>query len=203
MANVNLLLKTSQWRDRISLTFCAIVLLIALIIGYWHQVGNFGVETDFYEAYAIQAENIIAGRPYTYQHNPPGYIILLAGISLLTGDIFVAGKIISAFATALFGWITYLLLQSIFDSRIACIATIFSLLILVPSSFIVATDIVSAAGIMLSLWIFLRQPALTLNSCFFAGILAGITYLIRGNGIFVGIGIIFSLISINPYRQTW
>jgi 4-amino-4-deoxy-L-arabinose transferase-like glycosyltransferase len=187
--------------DRFILIVCVAVLVVGLVLGYFHRVGNFGVETDFYEVYAIQAENIIAGRPYTYQHNPPGYTILLAAIALLTGDMFVAGKIISALATALFGWITYLLLKAVFNSQIAFICTILSLLILLPSSFIVATDIVSAVVILLGLRIFLRQPVLTVKTSFLAGIVAGLAYLIRGNAIFLGIGMVISVIAI--WQATW
>ncbi len=56
--------------------------------------------------YAVQAENILTGRAYTYQHNPPGYCLLLATVTFLTGNTFVAGKVISAFAAGFFGWIS-------------------------------------------------------------------------------------------------
>lgn len=194
-------LKTSQHYDVITLAFCIAVLIIALVIGYFREVGTFGVETDFYEVYAIQAENILAGQPYTYQHNPPGYCLILAAVTFLTGDTFVAAKVISGFATAIFGWITYLLLKTLFGSKIAFISTTLSLLTLIPSSFVAATDIVSAVLIVLALWIFLRHPVLTFKAIFLSGIVAGIAYLVRGNAIFVSVGIIFSLISINPNQQ--
>lgn len=52
--------------------------LLALFIGSFREVGVFGVENDFYEVYAVQAKNILAGGFYTYKHNPPGYCLLLA-----------------------------------------------------------------------------------------------------------------------------
>lgn len=201
MDKINLFTKKTQRYDSIALAFCMVVLLVALVIGYFHKVGTFGVESDFYGSYAVQAENIIAGRPYTYQLNPPGYCLLLATVTLLTGDTFVAGKVISAFAAALFGWITYLLLKALFDSRIALTATILSLLTLIPSSFVAATDVVGAVVIMLPLWVFLRPSGLT-NACFLSGILAGVAYLVRGNAIFVSIGILISLVFIAFNKQT-
>lgn len=183
------------------MVFCIAILILALLIGHFRQVGNFGVETDFYGAYAKQAENIIAGRPYTYQHNPPGYSLLLAATSFLTGDFFVAGKIISAFATALLGWITYLLLKALFGSRIALASTTLTLIALVPWSFLVATDMVAALLIMLSLWCLLRRPDPTFKACFLTGILAGLAYLVRYQAIFVIVGIAFSLVSIGPQHE--
>jgi 4-amino-4-deoxy-L-arabinose transferase-like glycosyltransferase len=177
-------------------------LSLALVIGYFHKVGNFDVETDFYGSYAIQTENIRAGRPYTYQYQPPGYSLLLAAVSFWTGDLFLAAKISSAFATGLFGWITYLLLRVLFDSRIALASTILLLLALIPYSFLVATDIVGAVAIILPLWILLRRPVLTLNACLLSGILAGVAYLVRTNGLFVILGIVFSLLFINLNQET-
>jgi 4-amino-4-deoxy-L-arabinose transferase-like glycosyltransferase len=188
--------------DRLALGFCSLVLIIALVIGHFHQVGTFGVETDFYGVYAVQAENIMAGKLYTYQHNPPGYCLLLAVVSYLTGNTFVAGKVISAFATALFGWISYLLIKVLFDSSIALATTIFLLLFLIPYSFVAATDVVGALAIIIPLWILLRDRVLTFKSCFFSGIFAGIAYLIRANAIFVSVGIALALIFINLDRET-
>ena len=142
--------KTTQRHDIAAIILCFGVLILGLTIGYFHQVGGFGVETDFYGAYAPQAENIMAGRPYTYQHNPPGYSLLLAAASFLTDDLFVAGKIISAFATALFGWITYILFKALFDSRIALVSAMLSLLALIPHSFVAATDMIGALMMLLS-----------------------------------------------------
>lgn len=191
-----------QIYDRFALGFCSVVLIIALIIGHFHQVGTFGVETDFYGVYAVQAENIMAGRLYTYQHNPPGYCLLLATVSYLTGNTFVAGKVISAFATAIFGWISYLLIKALFNSSIALATTIFLLLFLIPYSFVAATDVVGALAIIIPLWIFLRDRVLTFNSCFLSGVFAGIAYLIRANAIFVGVGIGFCLLFFNLDRKS-
>jgi 4-amino-4-deoxy-L-arabinose transferase-like glycosyltransferase len=194
---------TSKQCDRIILVFCLTTCLLALFIGSFREVGAFGVESDFYEVYAIQAENILAGGFYTYKHNPPGYCLLLAAITFLTRDTFVAGKLISAFATGFFSWISYLLLKTLFGHKIAFISTTFLLLTLIPSSFLAATDVVSAALITLPLYLFLRQPFLSLSNCFWLGFAAGISYLMRGNAIFVSIGIAFCLIFLNFEQISW
>ena len=194
---------TSKQCDRIILGFCFTTCLLALFIGSFREVGAFGVESDFYEVYAVQAENILAGGFYTYEHNPPGYCLLLAAITFLTGNTFVAAKLISAFATGFLGWISYLLLKTLFGYKISFISTIFLLLTLIPSSFLAATDVISATVITLAFYLFLRQPFLSLNNCFWLGFAAGSAYLMRGNAIFVSIGIAFCLIFINFELIAW
>ena len=189
--------------DILALLFCLAILVFSLVIGYFRQVGAFGVETDFYGVYAIETANILAGQPYTYQHNPPGYCLLLAAITYLTGDSFSAGKLISAFATAIFGEINYLLLKSLFNAKIALIVTIVTLLAIIPSPLVASTDVVGAAFIILPIWLFIC-PTLSLEfNYFLSGITAGIAYLIRTNAIFVIVGIIVSLILLNPHQQTF
>lgn len=195
-------LKTSRRYDIIALVLCIALVSLALIIGYFHKLGNFDVETDFYGTYAIQAKNIRAGRPYTYRFQPPGYSLLLAAVSFVTGNLFIAAKISSAFATGLFSWITYLLLKVLFNSRIALASIILILIALIPFSFLAATDIVAALLMILPLWILLCRPILTSKACFLAGIIAGVAYLVRTNGIFVIFGIIFSLLFINISQES-
>src|SRR5438309_7785601 len=74
--------KTILSYDIGALAFCGATLILALLLGSFHQVGNFDVETDFYWRYAVEAQNILAGYPYTDQLHPPGYTVLLAGVSL-------------------------------------------------------------------------------------------------------------------------
>lgn len=194
--------KPDRRYDIVAGIFCIGVLILALVIGSLREVGNFGVETDFYGAYAPQAQNIMAGRSYTYRHNPPGYALLLGAVSFLTGDLFAAGKMISAFATALLGWISYLLLKALFDSRIALASTILLLVAMVPYSFLAATDIIGATAIVLPLWILLRRPVLSFSACFLAGVFGGVAYLVRTPAIFVIAGIGFSLLFINLNKET-
>ena len=189
--------KPTRLYDIMAIAGCGVTLILALVLGSFRAVGDFGVETDFYRDYAVQAENILAGRAYTYQHHPPGYSILLAGVSLLSGDLFVAGKIISAFATALFGLTMYGLLKALFDPRIALVSTILSLLALIPHSFFAATDMVGALLMVLPLRILLTPPVLSLPLCLLTGVWAGAAYLVRSNGVSVILGIGFSLLFIN------
>jgi 4-amino-4-deoxy-L-arabinose transferase-like glycosyltransferase len=197
--------KKLRLHDAIALIACTAILFLALAIGYGREVGTFGVETDFYAHYAVEAKNLLAGRPYTYQHQPPGYSLFLAGVWLVTGDFFAAGKIISAFAAALLGWITYLLGKTLFDSRIALASTVLLLVSLVPYSFLAATDLPAATLIILTLYLLLRQQTPTGSTCFWVGTLAGVSYLVRANAIFlipgIGVSLFLLLASLQPWQS--
>ena len=159
-----------------------------------HQVGFFGVESDFYANYAPQTTGLLEGRPYTYSHNPPGYVLLLAPGTWLLGDAFTAAKILTALAAAGFAGVGYLLLRSTFGSAIALASTVLCALALVPHAYLAATDLVCAFFIVLALWLTLRTPSLRWRQCFGVGLLAGVAYLIRSPAIFLVGGIALCLL---------
>ena len=180
---------------------CGAVLALALIAGYFHRVGNFGVESDFYGTYAIQAKNLMAGRPYTFRHHPPGYPLLISAVSGATGDLFLAGKLLSAFSAALLGWVTYRLVKALFGVRVALVTALLTMVRLSPYAFLAATDVVGAAAMLLPVWVLLRRSRWTFSGCFLSGLLAGVAYLIRANGLFTIIGIGLCLLFVNLNRD--
>jgi hypothetical protein len=191
-----------SWRYDIAAGFfCILVFAAALTIGHFREIGNLGVETDFYGSYAPQAERLMQGQSYTYRHNPPGYVILLALMSLLTDNLFHAGTALSALATGLLGCVAYLLFKVLADVRIAFAATVLLLLALLPSSFLAASDVVGALAIILPVLILLKPAVLTLRVCVLAGIAAGAAYLIRSNAASVILGIGFCLLFVYPPQE--
>ena len=180
--------------DRVAAACSLAALVVAVLLSVFHRVGTYQVETDFYWAYGPQAENLLAGRPYGYTFHPPGYSLLVAGVSLLTGDLFAAAKILSAFATGAFVWFTYLLVKALFDARLALATALLTFAAVVPFSFQAATDVVGALFMLLPLWALLRRPVPTSWSCVAAGMLAGAAYLVRTNSIAVIAGVVISLL---------
>jgi hypothetical protein len=181
--------------------FCILIFAAALTIGHFREIGNLGVETDFYGSYAPQAERLMQGQAYTYRHNPPGYVILLALMSFLTDNLFRAGMVLSALASGLLGWFAYLLFKALVDARTAVAATVLLLLALLPYSFLAATDVVGALAMILPLLILVRPKVVTLRVCIFAGIAAGAAYLIRSNAASVILGIGFCLLFVYPPQE--
>ncbi len=192
--------------DRITLVLSLAILLICLIISCFRQVGTFGVETDFYGVYAIQAENMLAGKIYTYQHNPPGYCLLLAIFTYFVGDTFIAGKVISALATGMFTYVSYLLLSISAKKKLALVITIISLVAIIPYSFAASTDVLGSTLIISSIWLFLKRQKAAIGknaNYFLSGLIAGCAYLTRANAIFLSLGILISIFIFNPHRETF
>jgi 4-amino-4-deoxy-L-arabinose transferase-like glycosyltransferase len=176
--------------------FCIFIFILSLIIGDSHIIGTFGVETDFYGSYAIQAKNILDGKPYTSQVNPPGYPILISLGYFLTGDLFTAGKILSSISTALLGLICYFIFKKLFTEQAALVSVIFLSIILIPYSFLAATDIVGAAFASIPILILITKDEIKSCGYLIIGITCGAAYLIRIDSIFVLFGIIFSILFI-------
>ncbi|MGH7719732.1 MAG: ArnT family glycosyltransferase, partial [Gemmatimonadaceae bacterium] len=182
--------------DLAAVILCTAVCLLALAIGYFHRIGDFGVESDFYGAYGPQADNLRTGVPYTYHFHPPGYMLLLAALTKLTGlSTFAAGKVLSALAAALIGAMTYLTFKTLYDARVALAGTMLLLVALVPYSFIASNDLVGAGTMLVPIWMALRPSRRWLLKCFLVGLFAGIAYLVRTNALVIvgglGLGLLF------------
>ncbi len=186
-----------KFLDYLAYGFCIFIFISSLILGHLHKVGDFGVETDFYGAYAPQAENILEGKPYTYMHNPPGYMVILAFTSILTNDTFSASKILTSIATVLFGFITYRLFKKLFGIEVAFSSLILLLLTLLPYSFLAAMDIVGALFMIIPVYYFLNKSSLNVKAAIITGLLTGLSYMIRYNSLFIVLGFLIIIIILN------
>jgi hypothetical protein len=186
-----------KFLDYLAYGFCIFIFISSLILGHLHKVGDFGVETDFYGAYAPQAENILEGKPYTYMHNPPGYMVILAFTSILTNDTFSASKILTSIATVLFGFIIYRLFKKLFGIEVAFSSLILLLLTLLPYSFLAAMDIVGALFMIIPVYYFLNKSSLNVKAAIITGLLTGLSYMIRYNSLFIVLGFLIIIIILN------
>jgi hypothetical protein len=176
---------TERAADRLALASCLGALLLALGLGVMHRIGGFSLETDFYNWYAPQAVGLLRGEPYTFRHNPPGYILLLAGATWLAGEPFLAAKLLSALAAAALGWICYRLVRALFDPLVALGATVLLLLALVPYSFRAVPDLLGALATIVPVWLVLRREPITRLDAVLAGVVAACAYLLRANTVFL------------------
>jgi hypothetical protein len=187
---------TRRTTDRLALGACLGALLLALGLGVMHRIGGFSLETDFYNWYAPQAVGLLHGEPYTFRHNPPGYILLLAGATWLVGEPFLAGKLLSAVATAALGWVCYRLVRALFDPLVALGATVLLLLALLPFSFRALPDVLGGLATLVPIWLVLRREPIARRDAALAGVVAGCAYLLRANTLFLlpGLGLALLLL---------
>ena len=182
--------------DRLALAACLATLLLALVLGVMHRIGSFTLETDFYNWYAPQTVGLLHGEPYTFRHNPPGYILILTGATWVVGDAFTAGKLLAAFAAAALGWVCYRLVRSLFDPRVALGTTVLLLISVVEYSYRAGSDLLGALATMVPIWLVLRREPILTRDALLAGVVAGCAYLIRANTIFLvpGLGLALLLL---------
>ena len=76
-----------------------IVLIAALS---YHRIGDYGVETDFYEGMVYEAKEFLKGNLIVEGYKGPLYPIALAVLSFLFGDFFRVGVIICIVSGAIF-----------------------------------------------------------------------------------------------------
>lgn len=104
-----------------ALVAAATFLVIALLGAWLHPCEIPGYESDRYH---LMAERLLAGEWPRDVYRPMLYVLLTAGLGEITGDCFVAGKLVSAFAGGLMVFATHLLARNAFGRRTALMATV-------------------------------------------------------------------------------
>ncbi len=157
----------------IAAAICVASLVVGLVVAQQRQVGNFGVETDFYGQHMEEAENLRLGRTYSSHLHPPGYAAILAIARMAGVDYFAGAKTLTAVSTALLCWLVFLLIRGLFDARVAAGATLLLALLLIPFSVLASTDVLATMLAFAAIWVLFRSEEVTPRTCFVAGALAG------------------------------
>lgn len=168
------------------------VILYTLLVG-WFSWQNYpigetrSVENDFFAWYVPNAEKILHGDGFNlkeYRYNPPGYSIALALVGALTRNLFAAGKVISLCASALALLSLYAIWRKMLPGDLACWAVLATAVNpwFIHSSYYVGTDMLFMALSCLTV-----STLLSPHPCraALAGILTGLAYWVRYNGLFL------------------
>jgi len=177
--------------------------IILCILSYYRQIGGYGVETDFYGAYASQAKNILDFNPYTYSRCGPGYPLILAIASLIIKDMFKAAIFISIISSTIFLYTTYKTLKILFNKQVGLLTSLFLIVNIAPYPLLASTDMFAAALASSSIFFFIRLQPLTKSNLIFSGMLTGYAYITRYSYLYLLLGISFSIILINPFKETY
>jgi hypothetical protein len=150
-------------------------------------VGGYATETDFYGRYAPDADRILTGRFPQSTFNPPGYPTLLALVSPLVPDHFTAGKWLSLIAAAAAGLVAFQLFRQLFDARVALLALPIFLLsgALTKFALTATTDVPFLLVAVTTAAVLFREQSRPWVQTVLGGILTGVAYLIRYNGVFL------------------
>jgi hypothetical protein len=158
------------------------VLLLAL--GIRHQgLTDYSVEWDF-SGYLLRAQSlkdVFTVNPRT----PFGYPLLLWLVTHVTGDVFVSGKVIAGLSTLVVVGMTYLLGRRLFDADIGLLTMLVLLVtpLFVGHAMLVGTDMPALACLLASIYVLILGPERAWWKIAAAGVLGGISYLIRPSAI--------------------
>jgi 4-amino-4-deoxy-L-arabinose transferase-like glycosyltransferase len=187
------------------LLLCFVYFLILAYLSRSHPFGAYATETDFYHYYAPDAERIAAGQ---FPENPfqgPGYPALLALVSKLTGDLFIAGKWVSILSATLVVWLAYWLFARLFDYRIGLGA---ALLVMVGGQFPqfaigATTDMFSLPLTLGAIALFLSERFSARTQVILTGLLTGLAWMTRYNSVFLLAVFLCGIFALNLFNCAW
>ena len=170
-----------------------------------HPIGTYWTETDFYQYYGPDAERIAAWRFPENPYQGPGYPAAVAIAAKFTGDVFVAGKWISVVSATIVVALAFMLFARLFGYWTGLAAAS-----LVPVSAQFAQFAISAATDAFFLMLCLACLVVLTDDrasvpfrVISAGVLAGLAYLVRYNGIFlIAVGL-FAILILNIFVLEW
>lgn len=189
---------------RFALIFSFLFFLIMLFVGFsYHKIGDFGVETDFYWSYIPEAKQILNGYIPISSFRGPVYPIVLALFHLIIGEFFKSGLFISVLSAGIVIFFTYRIVQLLFSREIAFVTVILLSLnpVFVQYSYTAGTDMFFNAVITCILYFLLTTTSFSWPRLIVMGIMSGLAYLTRYNGIFILLAVPFTICIFNPIHS--
>jgi len=167
-------------------------------------IGDYGVETDFYGD-AVYAEAWRAGHATVMNgYRGPGYHLILGVLGWVTGDLFLAGKLLSVLAAALGLRLLAGLLGSLWGRAVALCGVLFvaAVPVFLHYTFRACTDPLFWFLFVAVLVLLFREEGPTVRNWAEAGAVAGLAWLVRYNGaVLVPVALVVALLVIRPWRQ--
>jgi 4-amino-4-deoxy-L-arabinose transferase-like glycosyltransferase len=174
-----------------------------LIIGIkFHVVGDYHVETDFFQAYVPTAKDILNGIWTIEDFRGPAYPAVLALFGLLLKDFFTAGIVVSALTAGLTLFFTYELIRTLFRIDIAFIVVLLTAVnkTFVQYSYTAGTDMTFNCFAAATAYFLFRNEQRSWTGIALTALSAALAYLTRYNGIFVIIAIPFIIVLFNIFK---
>jgi len=193
--------KTIEYRHLgwvIALVYFIVLLIVSLL---YHKVGDYGVETDFFWGYVPDAKSFISGDLKIDPFRGPLYPITLGLVNIIISEYFYSGVLIGIISASLLIALSFNLIRKIFSPA----AAFFTVLIVaanpvfVQYTYSAGTDMFFNLLAVATLYFFFKDEKLNYKSLTFAGIIGGLSYLTRYNGVFL-LGFVFIIFFINYWR---
>lgn len=192
--------KTISWKY-FGLLFSLLFFALMLFFSYkYHRIGDYGVETDFYQSYVPHARDFLNGILTIDSFKGPVYQVILGVAGLAFTDLFRAGIFISVGSAAMFLYLTFGLLKNLYSEKIAAVTLLFISFnpIFIQYTYSAGTDMFFAALIMASFVFLFKTDVQNYKNVITGAFIGGIAYLTRYNGIFIlGFLLIILFVNIN------
>jgi len=176
----------------------------------WFPIGDLGTESDFYGDFVIAAQRLWAGE-FTVQNYPfkgPVYSFVLIGVHavvfLFGGDWYRSGVTLNLICAAAFIILNYRLLLRSFGRRAAVCATVGTSLVF--ELFLHAHKATSDLLFLLLCYLALERLSArgwTWQRLMLAGVLGGLAFLTRYNGLIVPLAGLLIVLIVNRDRYRW
>jgi len=185
----------------IALLYFIVVLIISLM---YHKVGDYGVETDFFWSYVPGAKSFLNGTIQIDPFRGPLYPIILGLFNFIFSNYFLSGILLAIISASLVIFFSCELIKKIFSPIIALFATLILAAnpIFVQYSYSAGTDMVFNALATGTIFFFFKEKELNYKNLILAGVLGGLSYLTRYNGVFL-LGFIVIILFINYWNINW
>lgn len=183
--------------------FAFIYFIVILYIGLkYHTVGDYHVETDFFQAYVPTAKDILKGIWTIEDFRGPAYPALLAVFGGILKDYFTAGIVISASTAAFTLYFTFEIIKRLFRADIAFVATLITATnrIFVQYAYTAGTDMTFNVFVAATVFFLLKDEHRQWLNVALAALFAAFAYLTRYNGVFVIVAIPLIITLFNIHR---
>lgn len=177
--------------------YCVVMLYVGVT---YHIVGDYHVETDFFQAYVPTAKDILKGMWTIEDFRGPAYPALLALFSVFIKNFFTAGIVLSTVAASVTLFFTYEVIKKLFRADIAFIVIALTAVnkTFVQYTYTAGTDMtfnMFAAG---TVYFLFRAEQRNFFNIVLSALFAAAAYLTRYNGIvvLVAVPIIIALFNI-------
>jgi hypothetical protein len=189
--------------EKLTIALCTGMLALLLLVSRSHQIGGYGVETDFYGSYAVEAFHLLNGQGYEEPDHGPGYSLTLIPFYWLLEDMFLAGKVLTIFSAVGLGFVTFKVFEQLFNARLAFFTVVLLFVIVFPYSYLASNDVFFAFLTMLCVYLFFRTGVITLSNLLFSGLIAGFAFMTRMNAAILPAAVFSSILFLNPEKWSW
>jgi 4-amino-4-deoxy-L-arabinose transferase-like glycosyltransferase len=195
-----------RWlRLLIPLLLCGASFAVFATAAHRHPIGTYWTETDFYHLYLPDAKRIAAGQFPENPYQGPGFPALVAIVTKVTGDWFVAGKWISVVCATLVVALSFFLFSRLFGfwAGVAAAALVPVSAQFVQFAISATTDILFLFLALASLVALLDEKLPRSLRVSTAGVVAGLAYLVRYNGLFLVMTALIGILLLNLFEEAW